>query len=78
MERSIPKRPHKPRAADADKRIFTKAPWTPTEDAAPKRNFKSRDGGSSRPAGKFAGKKPGGFAKRGPAKPFGRKPGAEE
>jgi hypothetical protein len=57
-ERRLPKRPYKPRAADADARPFTKAPWTPSEDASakPKRAFKPRGAG-----GKFGGKfsKPG-------------------
>jgi len=67
-ERRLPKRPYKPRAADADARPFTKAPWTPSEDASakPKRAFKPRGEGSfsrgagarksfgSKPAGKFS------------------------
>jgi 23S rRNA pseudouridine2605 synthase len=76
VERTMPKRPYKPRAADAENRAFTKAPWTPTEDSAPKR--------SARPAGRPSGKprfggKPGGkpFAKRtGPSGP--RKPRSAE
>ncbi len=63
-ERRLPKRPYKPRAADADARPFTKAPWTPSEDASakPKRAFKPRAEGSfSRGAGarKSFGSKPG-------------------
>ena len=74
VERTLPKRPYKPRAADAHTRPFTKEPWVPkTEgDGAKRKSF----GGKP----KFGGK-PGGFgAKRsGPsgAKPtFRRKPGA--
>jgi 23S rRNA pseudouridine2605 synthase len=71
-DRRLPKRPYKPRAADADSRTFTKAPWTPSEDATakPKRAFKPRAEGSfsrgagagarksfgSKPAGKFGGR----------------------
>jgi hypothetical protein len=49
VERSLPKRPHKPRAADADKRVFTKAPWVPTAEdrPKPKRSSKPRYGGKS-------------------------------
>jgi hypothetical protein len=60
----LPKRPYKPRAADADARPFTKAPWTPSEDASakPKRAFKPRgEGGASR--GRFGGKPGGKFSK---------------
>jgi len=78
VERSLPKRPYKPRAADADKRTFTKEPWVPKSDG---------DGAKRKSFGKSSGKpryggKPGGFggAKRsGPAgakPPFRRKPGA--
>jgi 23S rRNA pseudouridine2605 synthase len=84
-ERRLPKRPYKPRAADADSRPFTKAPWTPSEDAAakPKRAFKPRAEGSfgrGKPAGKFAGKPAGKFGGKpagkfgGKPKPFGSKP----
>ena len=61
--RSLPKRPYKPRAADADQRTFTKAPWTPAEDGTPAK-------------GKSFGSKPkfGGKGKFGPKK-FGSKPG---
>ncbi len=49
VERSLPKRPYKPRAADADKRPFNKDPWVPPTDSGegkPKRSFKgnSRSG----------------------------------
>jgi hypothetical protein len=49
VERTLPKRPHKPRAADADKRPFNKDPWVPPTDSdggKPKRSFKgnSRSG----------------------------------
>jgi hypothetical protein len=76
-ERRLPKRPYKPRAADADSRPFTKAPWTPSEDAAakPMRAFKPRGEGSfgrGKPAGKFGGKPAGKFG--GKPKPFGSKP----
>jgi hypothetical protein len=68
--RSLPKRPYKPRAADADQRIYTKAPWVPKTESGEKRPFK--------PGGKFAGK-PG--AKFGPkkfgAKKFGAGPGSK-
>ncbi len=43
VERSLPKRPYKPRAADADKRPFNKDPWVPPTDSGtgkPKRSFK--------------------------------------
>jgi 23S rRNA pseudouridine2605 synthase len=82
-ERTLPKRPYKPRAADADKRPFTKAPWAPKEDgegAAGKRPYKPRaaggfgGGGGARksfggkPAGKFGG---------GAGAKFGGRPGAK-
>jgi 23S rRNA pseudouridine2605 synthase len=88
VERSLPKRPYKPRAADAHTRPFTKEPWVPKSegDGAKRKSF------GGKPAGKFGGKssfggkpkfggKPGGFgAKRsgpGGAKPtFRKKPGA--
>jgi hypothetical protein len=56
VERSLPKRPYKPRAADADKRIFTKAPWVPTDAdrPKPKRPSKPRFGG--KPRSGFGGK----------------------
>jgi 23S rRNA pseudouridine2605 synthase len=60
VERTLAKRPHKPRAADADKRAFTKDPWVPPTDSGEgKRPFKSRSGGGGfkKP---FGGKKPGG------------------
>jgi hypothetical protein len=60
--RALPKRPYKPRAADADQRTFTKAPWTP-EESAPKKSFKSRPSGKPRFGGR-PGTKPGGFTKR--------------
>jgi hypothetical protein len=43
VERTLPKRPYKPRAADADKRPFNKDPWIPPTDSGtgkPKRSFK--------------------------------------
>jgi 23S rRNA pseudouridine2605 synthase len=61
-ERVLPKRPYKPRAADADQRKFTKAPWTPAEDAGAGTKRKSLSGGK-----KFGGKKFG-------AKKFSNKP----
>jgi hypothetical protein len=89
-ERRLAKRPYKPRAADADSRPFTKAPWTPSEDttAKPKRAFKPRAEGSfsrgagagarksfgSKPAGKFGGKPAGKFSKPAGA----RRPKSEE
>ena len=64
--RSLPKRPYKPRAADADKRIYTKAPWVPKtetgEAGGAKRPFK--------PGGKFGGKSGAKFG----AKKFGAGP----
>ncbi len=60
VERTIAKRPHKPRAADADNRPFTKAPWTPEESGTEKRAFKPRSGAGPR---KF-GAKPGGFKRK--------------
>ncbi len=60
VERTIAKRPHKPRAADADNRPFTKAPWKPEDDGAEKRAFKPRSGAGPR---KF-GAKPGGFKRK--------------
>jgi hypothetical protein len=49
VERTLPKRPYKPRAADADKRPFNKDPWVPPTESGtgkPKRSFKgnSRSG----------------------------------
>jgi 23S rRNA pseudouridine2605 synthase len=77
VERSLPKRPYKPRAADAHTRPFTKEPWVPKSegDGAKRKSF-----GKSSVKPRFGGK-PGGFgAKRsGPAgsKPtFRRKPEA--
>jgi hypothetical protein len=79
-ERTIPKRPYKPRAADADQRVFTKAPWVPPTDGGNerggKRPFKARSGGGfdkakpRKPFGAKFGGKPGGFNRK--------KPGAEE
>jgi len=78
VERSLPKRPYKPRAADAHTRPFTKEPWVPKSegDGAKRKSFGGKSSGKPR----FGGK-PGGFgAKRsGPAgsKPtFRRKPEA--
>jgi 23S rRNA pseudouridine2605 synthase len=92
VERTLPKRPYKPRAADAHTRPFTKEPWVPkAEGEGAKRPYKPRAEGSFGRAGagarkSFGGKpkfggKPGGFgAKRGGpagAKPtFRRKPEA--
>jgi len=78
VERSLPKRPYKPRAADAHTRPFTKEPWVPKVegDGAKRKSF---GGKSGKP--RYGGK-PGGFggAKRGGpagAKPtFRRKPEA--
>ncbi len=84
VERSLPKRPYKPRAADAHTRPFTKEPWVPkAEGDGAKRTFEPKSAGSYGRAGagtrkgfggkpKFGGK-PGGFgAKRGG--PAGSKP----
>jgi 23S rRNA pseudouridine2605 synthase len=77
VERSLPKRPYKPRAADAHTRPFTKEPWVPKAegDGAKRKSFGGKSSGKPR----FGGK-PGGFAKRGGpagAKPsFRRKPEA--
>jgi hypothetical protein len=53
VERTIAKRPHKPRAADADQRKFTNAPWVPPTDGGEgkKRGFKPRSGGARKPFG---------------------------
>jgi hypothetical protein len=66
VERTIAKRPHKPRAADADQRKFTNAPWVPPTDGGEgkKRGFKPRSGGARKPFGAgakrpFTRKKPG-------------------
>ena len=67
--RSLPKRPYKPRAADADKRIYTKAPWVP----------KTEGGGSGASKRPFAARKTAGGYDRagaGPRKSFGAKFGA--
>ncbi|WP_158786093.1 hypothetical protein [Granulicella sp. L46] len=80
VERSLPKRPYKPRAADAHTRPFTKEPWVPKSegDGTKRKSFGGKSSFGGKP--KFGGK-PGGFgAKRsgpGGAKPtFRRKPGA--
>jgi hypothetical protein len=66
VERTLPKRPYKPRAADAHKRTFTKEPWVPkTEGEGAKRPYKPRAEGSYGRAG------------AGPRKSFGGKPGAK-
>jgi len=79
-ERTLPKRPYKPRAADADQRKFTKAPWTPTEDAGAGASRKSFGGKKFGPK-KFGGK-PGGFGAKLSGPPRGprpaRKPKTEE
>jgi hypothetical protein len=66
VERTIAKRPHKPRAADADQRKFTNAPWVPPTDGGEgkERGFKPRSGGARKPFGAgakrpFTRKKPG-------------------
>jgi len=70
VERTLPKRPYKPRAADAHTRPFTKEPWTAkTEGDGAKRTFKPKSAGSYGRAGKSFGSKPGGKPK------FGGKPG---
>jgi 23S rRNA pseudouridine2605 synthase len=72
VERSLPKRPYKPRAADAHTRPFTKEPWVPkTEGDGAKRSYKPKSAGSygRAGAGKSFGSKPGGKPK------FGGKPG---
>jgi 23S rRNA pseudouridine2605 synthase len=83
VERSLPKRPYKPRAADAHTRPFTKEPWVPKADGdGAKRTFKPKSASYGRAgAGKSFGSKPGGKpkfgGKPGGAKPtFRRKPGA--
>jgi len=83
VERSLPKRPYKPRAADAHTRPFTKEPWVPkAEGDGAKRTFKPKSASYGRAgAGKSFGSKPGGKpkfgGKPGGAKPtFRRKPGA--
>jgi 23S rRNA pseudouridine2605 synthase len=72
VERTLPKRPYKPRAADAHTRPFTKEPWVPkAEGDGAKRTFKPKSAGSygRAGAGKSFGSKPGGKPK------FGGKPG---
>jgi 23S rRNA pseudouridine2605 synthase len=83
VERSLPKRPYKPRAADAHTRPFTKEPWVPKADGdGAKRTFKPKSASYGRGgAGKSFGSKPGGKpkfgGKPGGAKPtFRKKPGA--
>jgi hypothetical protein len=68
-ERTIPKRPYKPRAADADKRKFTKAPYRASAEEA-------SSGGGRRTS---PSREKGGFAARGPAasKGFGARPAAK-
>jgi 23S rRNA pseudouridine2605 synthase len=74
VERTIPRRPFKPRAEGHENRPFTKAPWTPpTDSGAGKRPYKARPAGGSGGKKPFGakkafggGKKPGGFGpKRG-------------
>ncbi len=70
VERTIPRRPFKPRAEGHENRPFTKAPWVPPTDDSGKKPYKSRGGfGGKKPFGakkSFGGKKPGGFGpKRG-------------
>jgi len=92
VERTLPKRPYKPRAADAHTRTFTKAPWTPAEDGAAERpragktfagakRFgaakKSFGGPKKFGAGKKFGARPAG-AKPFAAKPFSTRPGARK
>lgn len=80
VERTLPKRPYKPRAADAHERPFTKAPWVPKDEGdGGKRPSKARGAsGFSRGGaggGKRFGDKPGkGFGGR-PARKFDGKPG---
>lgn len=76
-ERTLPKRPYKPRAADADQRKFTKAPWTPSEDAGA--GVKRKSFGAKKFGPKKFGGKPGGFGatRSRPSKPA-RKPEAGE
>jgi hypothetical protein len=71
-ERTLPKRPYKPRAADADQRKFTKAPWTPAENAGTGAGRKSFGGKKFGPK-KFGGK-PGGFGAKRNGPPRGAKP----
>jgi 23S rRNA pseudouridine2605 synthase len=64
VERTIPRRPFKPRAEGHENRPFTKAPWTPPADDGGKKTYKSPGaGGGKKPFGakKPFGKKPGGF-----------------
>ena len=67
-ERTLPKRPYKPRAADADQRKFTKAPWTPSENAGAGAKRKSFGGPK-----KFGGK-PSGFGAKRSGPPRGARP----
>ncbi len=75
VERTLAKRPHKPRAADHDKRPFNKDPWVPPTDSGEgKRPFKSKGSFGRSGAGprKTFGKKPGGFG-AGASRPSSRK-----
>ncbi len=76
VERTLPKRPYKPRAADAHTRPFNKDPWVPkTEGDGAKRTYKPKSAGSygRAGAGKSSGSKPGG--KFGGKPKFGGKTG---
>jgi len=75
VERTLPKRPYKPRAADAHTRPFTKEPWVPkAEGEGAKRPYKPRAEGSFGRAGAGARKGFGGKPAFG-GKKFGGKPG---
>ncbi|QMV18042.1 hypothetical protein GOB94_04570 [Granulicella sp. 5B5] len=69
VERTIPRRPFKPRAEGHENRPFTKAPWVPpTESSEGKRPYKPRAAGGFGGAKKsFGGKKPGGFGAKRPS-----------
>jgi len=84
--RSLPKRPYKPRAADADQRIYTKAPWVPKTESgegaakrpyAPRKTAGGYDRAGAGPHKSFGAKSgpPKFGAKRFGAKKFGAKPG---
>jgi len=74
-ERTLPKRPYKPRAADADQRKFTKAPWTPTEDAGA--GVKRKSFGAKKFGPKKFGAKKFGDKRSGPPRPVRKREAGE-
>jgi 23S rRNA pseudouridine2605 synthase len=68
VERTLPKRPHKPRAEGHENRKFNKDPWVPPTDSGEgKRLYKARSGGGFGGKKLFGGKKPGGFGAKRPS-----------